>query len=61
MRTSVYTATAEKRAKEAAVKRGIIDGKYCEVVNAVELMGKDIVVTGQTFVNNNSLLNILNK
>ena len=57
----VYTATAEKRAKEAVVKRGIIDGKYCEVVNAVELMGKDIVVTGQTFVNNNSLLNILNK
>ena len=57
----VYTVTPEKRAKDATVVRGIVDGKYCEVLNSAELMGKDIVVSGQTFVNNNSLLNIINK
>ena len=35
---------------------GIVDGKYCEVVNASGLLGERFVVTGQTFVNNGSLL-----
>ena len=57
----VYTVNAEKRAREATVTRGIVDGKFCEVLNSAELMGKEIVVTGQTFVNNNAMLNIINK
>ncbi|UKI34963.1 MAG: hypothetical protein L6W00_12750 [Lentisphaeria bacterium] len=36
--------------------RGIVDGKYCEVLNATELLKERFVVTGQTFVNNGSLL-----
>jgi len=57
----VYTVTPEKRAKEATVRRGIIDGSYCEVLNTADLIGKEIVTSGQTFVNNNALLNIINK
>ena len=40
--------------------RGIVDGKYCEVVNAAELLKERFVVTGQTFVNNGSLLRAVN-
>ena len=36
--------------------RGIVDGAYCEIVNAQELLNERFVVTGQTFVNNGSLL-----
>ena len=57
----VYTVTPEKRAKEATVRRGIIDGSYCEVLNTADLIGKEIVTSGQTLVNNNALLNIINK
>ena len=56
----VFTVDQNKRAQNVTVVRGIIDGKYCEVLNAPELMGKEIVVSGQTFVNNNTLLNIIN-
>ena len=38
------------------VKRGIIDGNYCEVVNASEIIGRKFVITGQTFINNGALL-----
>ena len=60
-RYMVYTVTADKRAKDTTVERGIIDGSYCEVLNTAELLGKEVVTTGQTFVNNNALLNIINK
>ena len=60
-RYMVYTVTAEKRAQDTTVERGIIDGNYCEILNASELLGKEIVTSGQTFVNNNALLNIINK
>lgn len=56
----VFTVDQNKRAQNITVVRGIIDGKYCEVLNAPELLGKEIVVSGQTFVNNNTLLNIIN-
>lgn len=55
-----YAAGAENRAKSFDVKRGIVDGKYCEVVNAAELLKERFVVTGQTFVNNGSLLRAVN-
>lgn len=52
----VYAITPEKRAQSYDVKRGIIDGKYCEIVNAQDILTERFVVTGQTFVNNGSLL-----
>lgn len=56
----VYAADPENRAKSFNVVRGIVDGKYCEVVNATELLKERFVVTGQTFVNNGSLLRAVN-
>ena len=52
----VYAVDADNRAKSFDVVRGIVDGKYCEVVNASDLLKERFVVTGQTFVNNGSLL-----
>lgn len=57
----VYTVTAEGRAKEADVVRGVNDGGYCEILNHADLSGKEIIITGQTFVNNNALLDITNR
>ena len=56
----VFTVDQNKRAQAVTVARGIIDGNYCEVLNATDLLGKDVVVAGQTFVNNNALLSITN-
>ena len=52
----VYAITPDNRAKSFDVVRGIVDGKYCEVLNAAELLKERFVITGQTFVNNGSLL-----
>lgn len=57
----VYAIDENKRAKSFNVVRGIVDGKYCEVVNAPELLKERFVVTGQTFVNNGSLLRVVNE
>ncbi len=57
----VYAVDSGNRAKSFDVVRGIVDGKYCEVVNASGLLGERFVVTGQTFVNNGSLLRIANE
>ncbi len=54
----VYIVDENIRAREVTVQRGVVDGKYCEILNAGDLTGKQIVVTGQTFVNNNALLDI---
>ncbi len=56
----VYAIDKDNRAKSIDVVRGIVDGKYCEVVNANDLLKERIVVTGQTFVNNGSLLRPIN-
>lgn len=56
----VYAIDKGNRAKSIDVVRGIVDGKYCEVVNANDLLKERIVVTGQTFVNNGSLLRPIN-
>lgn len=56
----VYAAGKDNRAKSFDVVRGIVDGRYCEVVNAAELLKERFVVTGQTFVNNGSLLRAVN-
>ncbi len=52
----VYAIDQNKRAKSFDVQRGIVDGKYCEVLNAEKLLGEKFVVTGQTFVNAGTLL-----
>jgi hypothetical protein len=57
----VYTVNDENRAQELEVKRGIVDGKYCEVLNDGDFGAKYVVITGQTYVNNNTLLDITNK
>lgn len=57
----VYAADSENRAKSFDAIRGIVDGKYCEIVNAAELMNERFVVTGQTFVNSGSLLRAVNR
>lgn len=56
----VYAIDKDNRAKSIDVVRGIVDGKYCEVVNANDLLKERIVVTGQTFVNNGLLLRPIN-
>jgi len=57
----VYYVNGEGRAQELEVKRGILDGKYCEVLNAKDFGEKYVVITGQTYVNNNTLLDISKK
>lgn len=52
----VYAADSENRARSIEVEPGIVDGSYREVVNGEALANERIVVTGQTFVNNGSLL-----
>jgi len=56
----VFTVDKDNRARSIEVSRGIVDKNYCEILNPGELAGKQIVVTGQTFVNNNALLQIIN-
>ncbi len=56
----VFTADENNRAKSVTVKRGIKDGNFCEVLNVADLQDKQVVISGQTFVNNNALLNIIN-
>lgn len=57
----VFTVNDQQRAQAVDIKRGIVDGKYCEVLNTKDLQDKEVIITGQTFVNNNALLDILNK
>ena len=54
-----YTVDDKNIAHSVEIKRGIIDGKFCEVVNASELAGLRFVVTGQTFVNNGARLKVV--
>jgi RND family efflux transporter MFP subunit len=52
----VYTINGENRAQSVEIRRGIVDQGYAEILNAGELMSHRFVVTGQTFINNGSLL-----
>lgn len=57
----VFTVDERGRAIAKDVQRGIIDGSYCEVVNFSDFENIDVVISGQTFVNNNTLLDIVKK
>ena len=52
----VYSIDEKSRAQAIEVKRGIVDGKYCELLNPAPLMKTRFVVSGQTFINTGSLL-----
>ncbi|MBQ6352200.1 MAG: efflux RND transporter periplasmic adaptor subunit [Lentisphaeria bacterium] len=54
-----YTVDAKSNARSVEIKRGIIDGKFCEVTNAEALLKERFVVTGQTFVNNGAHLRVV--
>lgn len=55
-----YTVGKDDRAESVEIVRGIIDGKFCEVVNAEKYLERRFVVTGQTFVNNGARLTVAN-
>lgn len=55
----VYAIDEKSRAKSFDVRKGIVDGSYCEVIGAEKLLKEKIVVAGQTFVNNGSLLEVV--
>ena len=57
----VYTINKENRAESIEVSRGIVDGRYCEIINAAEIFGKKCVTSGQTFINNGSLLKVIER
>lgn len=59
-RLIAYTVNDAKRAESVEIIRGIVDGEFCEILNAEKYLDKVFVVTGQTFVNNGSLLQIIN-
>ncbi len=51
-----FTFGKDNRAESVVVQRGIIDGNFCEIVNASEVQGRRFITTGQTFINNGALL-----
>lgn len=55
-RMIAYTVNKEFRAESVEIKRGIVDNGFCEILNAGDILDKRFVVTGQTFINNGSLL-----
>ena len=54
----VFTADAENRAKSVTVKRGIIDGGNCQLLDPGDLLKKRVIVAGQYFVNDGDLLTV---
>ncbi|MBE6391093.1 MAG: efflux RND transporter periplasmic adaptor subunit [Lentisphaerae bacterium] len=57
----VFTVGKDNRAESVEVTPGIVDGNACEIVNAAEVLGKKFVTTGQTFINNGSLLKFIKR
>jgi len=57
----IVFSTDHGKAREVAVEVGIKDHGYYEILNAAELAGKAIVIQGQTFLNPDSKVEILDK
>ena len=57
-RDIAYGVDEDSRADSFEIERGIVDSGYSEVVNASSLLSEKFVVTGQTFINNGSLLRV---
>lgn len=56
-----YYQDSNKRAKSIEIKRGIVDEKYTEVANFKDYLDTQFVVTGQTFINNGALLQVIKR
>lgn len=56
-----FTVNGENRAESVEIERGIVDRGYAEILNASDLADKRFVITGQNFINNNSLLKEIEK
>ena len=54
-----YTVDGKNLAQSVDIVRGIVDGKFCEVVNASDVADRRFIVTGQTFVNNGARVKIV--
>ena len=54
----IFTADAENRAKSVSVKRGIVDGDRCQLLDPETLPKQRIIVAGQYFVNDGDRLSI---
>ncbi len=59
-RRIVYALGENNIAKSFEVTPGIVDGKYCEILNADKLLKEEFVVVGQNFVNAGSELHVIN-
>ncbi len=55
-RRIAYTINSDGRAESVDIQTGISDGRNTEILNFEELLDKHFVVSGQTFVNNGTLL-----
>lgn len=58
-RRIAYTVNAEKRAESVEVTTGFTDNGFCEILNGAKLTDRRFIVSGQTFVNNGSLLTVV--
>ena len=56
----VYALDKGSKAKSIEVKRGIVDGVYCEVLDGKKLLNEKFIITGQTFVNNGAEVKVIN-
>ena len=54
----VFIADSENRAKSVTVKRGIVDGDNCQLIDPEALEKARIIVAGQYFVNDGDRLSI---
>lgn len=51
-----FTVNDKSRAQSVEIEKGITDDGFCEIINASKYLDKRFVITGQTFINNGSLL-----
>ena len=58
-RRIVYTVNAKNRAESVDVTTGLTDGGWCEIADGEKLTDRKVIVSGQTFVNNGSLLTVV--
>ena len=59
-RRIAYAVGENNLATSFDITPGIVDGKFCEVVNSAKLLDKEFVVVGQNFVNAGAELQIIN-
>ncbi|MBE6399763.1 MAG: efflux RND transporter periplasmic adaptor subunit [Lentisphaerae bacterium] len=58
-RRLAYTVGANNRAESVDLQIGITADGYTEILNADKITGRDFIVSGQTFINNGALLEVV--